>query len=1065
MKKIFSLIVALFAAITLFAGRTFSAGDVLYMNCNAVGWWCNDGVTQTMYFLDASNNATAVSGTLYDADAKIYAFEAPVGTFEYIYEQRGTWNTTGHIALTGTESYNYIKLFSENGTTVTWGNLGDAPEPDETHYLYVTDGSAHWDNLYVYAWGGKEWFGAWPGVNVRSYPMENGAYKLPMTGQNSAAVNLIFHNNVEGHQYNSDVYNFTADHSVTTLDPDAPAIPGGVALWPSSAVLATEIPTSVRVLSLNNSLIHYESEWQDDIFNQMALAMGVDAQWTAHTNLGKTLKFHYEEDPLTPNAQALIASTPFTHIILQEQTAKPRTNFAGFRESVTIWVNYIREHGANPNAVIILPINWAYNNSATFTADNAEFKQLYTDMAQELGLVLAPVGVAYQLAYDAEGASVMAQGGRWFKDDRHPTPMTTYLGACIEYATIFGVDPTTITWAPSTVTAAEAASMRNYAKQAIQATPQTIDHRAHTIRFEVRQLDVNGLSIGKLAAASYSGAQLTDSIFTCATAGNYTVNAVYGVDNLSSSVLVAAMETVVAEPTPAVEVTASANVVLQDFNTLPAAAGTVDAKGALYPADNTLPLGWRIERNEVGPRQIGSYADALATLQYAGGENLPGSAYNGTWNLGALGSTDRAVGGMTTGVAGGARAINVMTHLANTGAVDFEAINISYDVEKYREGSNANLFYVKLFTSKNGITWTEAGSAFTYMNPAGGGQTGFATVPGATNHVEGTLEYNFKAGSDLYLCWAISTSSGDNCASAPCLALDNVSLEFVEHLLPIEEPDFDAIELSESAATYTQNFDALPYPAAGATVISGLNGAYGLGSTLPEGWRAERNEVGARQIGTYAAASDTLQYQGGVSLPSNAKNGTWNLGQNGSADRAIGGMTTDAAGGARTINVMAYVTNTSDKAIRSLALSYNVEKYRDGSNANEFYVKLFTSEDGITWAPATDPSFDFVNPKGSAQTGYATVPAASTPVSGTISEGIPANGWLFLCWSIATSTGSTCQAAPCLAIDDVNIVATYDSTSTSLDDIASEKVQKIMVNGELIILKDGVRYNVFGVRL
>lgn len=772
---------------SVFAGRTFTAGDTIYMNCNAVSWWCNDGVSQTMYFVDAASASTSVVGVVYDAPNKIYAFPAPAGTFEYLYEQRGTWNKTGNISLTGTEGNNYIILFAENDTKVTWGSIGDAPLEDETHYLYVTDGSTHWDNLYVYAWGGKDWFGAWPGMDVRSAAMEGGAYKLAMTGQPGSAVNLIFHNNVSGHQYDSDKFTFGADHYVTTLDPDAPLVPAGVALWPAAAVLPTAVPAEVKILSLNNSLIHYENEFQDVMFNQMAAAMGKNAAWTAHTNLGKTLKFHWDEgegmtETGTVSARKLMRDNAYTHIILQEQTNKPLTNFAGFRESVVQWVEYIRTTAANPNAVIILPINWALIGSGDIHSNNATLKQAYLDMAQELGLVLSPVGVAYELAYTADN-SVMTQGNRWFKDDRHPTQMTTYLGAVLEYSVIYGVDPLTITWAPTTVTPTEAASMRQYAHDALAATAQPVNIQNHTIRYEVRQIDANGISIATMGA-TYSGAQLTDSIFTCATAGEYSVSAVCGEDNLSATVKVADMVTTVVK-LPSIKVNTTHTIVAENFDTIgyPAAGATVIEKG-YYGKDYTLPTAWRMERNQVGPRTIGTYSDAMLTAQYGGGENLPTGAANGTWNLGANGNSDRALGGMTTGVENGARTINIMAHLENDGTKDFDTIRVAYDIEKYREGSNANEFYVKLFTSTNGVAWVEAGENFSWLNPKGTAQTGFAIVPGFTQHVEADLVYHFAAGTDLYLCWSISTSAGENCAAAPCLAIDNVNLEFVPAAVP-----------------------------------------------------------------------------------------------------------------------------------------------------------------------------------------------------------------------------------------------------------------------------------------
>lgn len=913
----------------------------------------------------------------------------------------------------------------------------------------------------------------------------------------------------------------------------APVEVAGPALWPASVVLS-KAPEKVKVLSMNNSLIHYENEWQDDIFNQMAAAMGKDAFWTAHTNLGKTLDYHYDEgegltEAGTPSARMLVRTNAYTHIILQEQTAKPRTNLAGFRESVKKWVKYIREEGANPNAHIIIPINWAYNDYSTFTQFNADFVANYKLIAEEFGVTITPVGIGYQKAFEAEGAVGMAA---WFKDDRHPTQQATYMAACMEYATIFGVDPTTITWYPTTITADVAAKMRSYAKQAIEAYEQTVDQKSGTIRYNVHILDVNGMSTGRVVADGFAvngGGSMNGNIFTSDnTLGTYETSVVYNGSSLKAGITVAEQKTVVVE-TPSISVNEQNKTVTQNFDSLPMSTGTPDAKGAYTVENNKMPEGWRIERNEVGPRTIGTFAGATETVQYAGGDNLPSNAYNGTWNLGAKDSSDRAVGGMTTGVANGARTINVMAHLKNDGTTKFESLNIDFDVEKYRDGSNENLFYVKLFTSKNGNTWTDAGNAFTFTNPKGSGQTGFATVPAAVSHISGKLNYEFVAGTDLYLCWSISTSAGDNCASAPCLAIDNVSIQCNVPSMPVsahyiyvddqtgyetlalyawgdaeiyggwpgtakigdkeingknykvfpldittngsynlifnnynngsqlpdfniteardyvlqasasgvkeididapepvqpEEPDYAAIELNANAASYSQDFNSLPCPGADAQIIEkGYVSAEP--SELPTGWRIERNQIGPRTIGAYANAATATQYQGGVSLPSNAANGTWNFGMNGDTDRAVGGMTTSVANGARTINVMAAFKNTADEPITELDIAYDIEKYRDGTNANAFYVKLFTSEDGMSWAAAEGDAFTFINPSAAATAGFATVPAAVTPVSGTIAKGIEAGKWFYLCWSICTSTGSDCAGAPALAVDNVQLSAKY----------------------------------------
>ena len=53
-----------------------------------------------------------------------------------------------------------------------------------------------------------------------------------------------------------------------------------------------------------------------------------------------------------------------------------------------------------------------------------------------------------------------------------------------------------------------------------------------------------------------------------------------------------------------------------------------------------------------------------------------------------------------------------------------------------------------------------------------------------TTNVHDTLDIVFTAGTDLYLAWNISVTSGDNCAGAPGYAIDNVSMTVLEAEIP-----------------------------------------------------------------------------------------------------------------------------------------------------------------------------------------------------------------------------------------------------------------------------------------
>lgn len=563
--------------------------------------------------------------------------------------------------------------------------------------------------------------------------------------------------------------------------------PAELTLNPAKTVLVPENPEKVKVLSLNNSLIHYND--QARMFNEIAESLGVDATWTKHTNLGKTLQYHWEEgDGLaedgTPGAKMMVRSDAWSHIILQEQTALPRTNLETFRASVKQWVDYIRENCPNPNAVIILPMNWHYAQDwSNFDENNKTLMANYADVAADLGVVVCPVAVAYQAKYEKDGGDATEK--EWFLpgDDRHPTIRSTYMAACMEYGLIFNDDLSTLTYYPTYTTdydskaidADIAADMRRYAADALESYLNTVNHHEGTVRFEAAVYDDFGIEV-PAQTVSFSvdggGTISPDGVFTSdGTEGTYTVTAISGDFTKTATITVAAAETEVPEY-PSVAISIDSPVAEQNFNTLG------------EDAEATLPEGWRIDKQTVAPRTVGTFAVAQEKTMYAGGTSLPSNAKNGLWNFGADGSSDRAIGGISTGVDNGTRCVNVYTHLYNEGKKPFGSLDITYDVEKYRKGANGAGFAVQLYYSFDGRTWTSAGDSFrTYLAPDGATE-GYAEVPGDVKTVEATLPVNFGGNMDLYLAWNISVASGTDASGAMALAIDNVRIEGVAPAVP-----------------------------------------------------------------------------------------------------------------------------------------------------------------------------------------------------------------------------------------------------------------------------------------
>lgn len=545
--------------------------------------------------------------------------------------------------------------------------------------------------------------------------------------------------------------------------------PTTMTLQPANVVLVPELPEEVKVLSLNNSLIYYND--QDAVFNDIAAAMGKNANWTKHTLLGKSLQTHWEEgdgvaEDGNPGAKMLVRSEAWSHIILQEQSSLPRTNIEAFRANVKRWVDYIREYCPNPNAIIIVPINWAYSGDwSNYTAFNSTFVKNYQDVALDLGVTLCPVGVAYQAVYDAEGAEGT---NTWFLDDRHPTLKATYMAAAMEYGLIFGEDPASITYAPSDLSASEAVSMRTYASNALNGFTNYVDHTAGQVHYKVTVRDQFGMEIEPaepvVMTLSDGGNIDANNVFTSnGTNGTFNVNATTGNFSADATVKVAAAETEVVV-FPAIELNE------QTLN----ASENFDAIGD--EATATLPDAWRIDRQLTAPRTVGRFDMADTETMYSGGVNLASNAKNGTWNFGADDTSDRALGGISTGVANATRCVNLYAHLLNTGKKNIENVNVSYNVEKYRKGSNGAGFAVQLYYSIDGRNWTSAGDKFrTYFAPDSE-TAGYASVPGETVAVSDVLDVPISRGCDLYLAWNITVASGDAANAAMAIGIDNFSI-------------------------------------------------------------------------------------------------------------------------------------------------------------------------------------------------------------------------------------------------------------------------------------------------
>ena len=196
------------------------------------------------------------------------------------------------------------------------------------------------------------------------------------------------------------------------------------------------------------------------------------------------------------------------------------------------------------------------------------------------------------------------------------------------------------------------------------------------------------------------------------------------------------------------------------------------------PAISNLPADFRQE-TIVPPRTLGSVSGGSSTTSRAAGANVPSNASPGSYNFGAgtatLGNSDRALGFISSATTAGSG--NLYGQFQNNTGTALSGLLISYDVEKYRNGSNPAGFRYQLFYSFDSLAWTNAGPDFFTSFAPDADNNGFATAPGATVSVSNKiLTVSVPNGASIFLAWNYSVTSGFDTSNAQALAIDNVSV-------------------------------------------------------------------------------------------------------------------------------------------------------------------------------------------------------------------------------------------------------------------------------------------------
>jgi len=129
----------------------------------------------------------------------------------------------------------------------------------------------------------------------------------------------------------------------------------------------------------------------------------------------------------------LIKQKKYTHVILQERSIGPITDYNKFESAVLEFNKLIEENGAQ----LVLYQTWAYNLDYYLGLTKKEFTDRLVESYDKVGkmtnAIICRVGEAFEL-YE----SLYQDLPSLYYDDHHPSIYGSYLSACVHYATLTG---------------------------------------------------------------------------------------------------------------------------------------------------------------------------------------------------------------------------------------------------------------------------------------------------------------------------------------------------------------------------------------------------------------------------------------------------------------------------------------------------------------------------------------------------------------------------------------------------------------------------------------------------
>ena len=193
-----------------------------------------------------------------------------------------------------------------------------------------------------------------------------------------------------------------------------------------------------RVLYIGNSYLYYNDSLHNHVRRMLEEEYLKEIDTTNYkmvTISGSRLPHHNIEYPL--NYKNLGAEKPFELVILQggsgeANTVDERNDFSYKAKSM---IEKIHEAGAEVALYMIHAYVEPHENTNPEMIEN--IKKMYIDAANQNNVLVMPVGIAFENAYEKKPDIVLHKE----YDGSHPSLLGTYLAACVVFSSITHKSP------------------------------------------------------------------------------------------------------------------------------------------------------------------------------------------------------------------------------------------------------------------------------------------------------------------------------------------------------------------------------------------------------------------------------------------------------------------------------------------------------------------------------------------------------------------------------------------------------------------------------------------------